>query len=380
MEAIILAGGFGTHPAHLAADVPKPMAPVAGRPFLRYLLDHLQKSGVERVILAVGNQQEGIRNFFGGSYRGMELVYSFEDMPLGTGGALRKALRLCREERVFVVSGDTYFDVKLQEMRKVSSPLVVAVKKLQNVSLYGTVAVQDGRITGFAEKQPCTEGLVNGGVYLLSRQLLENMPEQFSFEKDVLEAKIWEIPMMTFESAGSFLTIGIPEDNAAAQETLKRLAPANKAAFFDRDGTINVDVRYLHQPEDLKFMDGMPEFIRKWNDWGYWVIVVTNQAGIARGYYTEAEMHALHRYMNEKLSKYGAHIDAFYFCPHHPDVTGPCHCRKPEPGMIEQAIREFDLDPAQCILFGDQPWDLKAGEACGIKGYYAGTTAKDTAD
>ena len=81
-------------------------------------------------------------------------------------------------------------------------------------------------------------------------------------------------------------------------------------------------------------------------------------------------MRALHRYMNERLSEYGAHIDAFYFCPHHPDFTGPCHCRKPEPGMIEAAIREFDLDPAQCILFGDQPWDMEAGQRCGIYGVF----------
>lgn len=95
---------------------------------------------------------------------------------------------------------------------------------------------------------------------------------------------------------------------------------------------------------------------------------MTNQAGIARGYYGEKEMRALHRYMNERLAEYGAHIDAFYYCPHHPEITGPCHCRKPEPGMIEDAIREFDLDPAQCILFGDKPWDVEAGEKCDVFG------------
>ena len=116
------------------------------------------------------------------------------------------------------------------------------------------------------------------------------------------------------------------------------------------------------------FIDGMPEFIRKWNDWGYKVIVVTNQAGIARGYYAEEDMHILHRYMNKRLKECGAHIDAFYFCPHHPDITGPCYCRKPEPGMIEQAIREFDLDPEQCILFGDKEWDIEAAKRAKIYG------------
>lgn len=142
-----------------------------------------------------------------------------------------------------------------------------------------------------------------------------------------------------------------------------------KAAFFDRDGTINVDVHYLHKKEDLVFIEGMPQLIRKFNEWGYLVIVVTNQAGIARGYYTKEDMDQLHAYMNEELKRIaGAHIDAFYFCPHHPDITGPCSCRKPEPGMLEQAIRDFDIDVTQSILFGDQPWDMEAAKRCGILG------------
>lgn len=151
----------------------------------------------------------------------------------------------------------------------------------------------------------------------------------------------------------------------------------NKAAFFDRDGTINVDVHYLYKKEDLQFIEGMPQFIRMWNEWGYKVIVVTNQAGIARGYYTEAQMHVLHQYMNEQLNLYGAHIDAFYFCPHHPDFTGPCHCRKPEPGMLEQAIADFDIDVSQSILFGDKPWDLEAANRCGINGYLINCTLNE---
>lgn len=143
----------------------------------------------------------------------------------------------------------------------------------------------------------------------------------------------------------------------------------NKAAFFDRDGTINVDVNYLYKKEDMKFIDGMPQFIKKWNDWGYKVIVVTNQAGIARGLYTQEDMNLLHEFMNEELKKYGAHIDAFYFCPHHPDFTGICKCRKPATGMIEQAIKDFDIDVNQSILFGDKSWDVEAGEKCGIKSF-----------
>ncbi len=367
-EAIILAGGFGTRLAHIVSDVPKPMASVCGRPFLRFILDDLQEKGVEKVILAVGYKWETIRDCFGEHYRGMQLRYSVEDTPLFTGGAIKKALAQCTNERVLVVNGDTYFDVELGKLYETEAPVVIALKRMRDFSRYGTVCMQDGQITGFCEKQPCKEGLINGGIYLLHREILSDMSDRFSFEADFLEQKVSALTMHGVESEGYFIDIGVPEDYALAQESLRPLVKRHKAAFFDRDGTINVDVHYLHRPQELQFIDGMPEFIRKWNEWGYKVIVVTNQAGIARGYYTEDDMHVLHRCMNQRLSEYGAHIDAFYFCPHHPDFTGPCHCRKPKPGMIEEAIREFDLDPAQCILFGDKPWDIEAGECCGVKG------------
>ena len=367
MEAIVLAGGFGTRLAHIVSDVPKPMAPVCGRPFLRYILDDLQRQGIERVVLAVGYKREAICGFFGESYRGMELIYSAEETPLLTGGAIKKALRLCRDNRVFVINGDTYFAVNLREMVGVSAPVVVAVRHMTDFTRYGTVMVEKGRIVAFQEKRPCHEGLINGGIYLLDRLLLEEKAEdKFSFEEDVLEAECGALRIAAYESGGCFIDIGVPEDYVAAQKLMRAFAPVEKAVFFDRDGTINVDMHYLHRPEDLRFIDGMPQFIKKWNDWGYRVIVATNQAGIARGIYTEDDMRALHRYMNEQLKEYGAHIDAFYFCPHHPDFTGPCRCRKPEPGMLERAVREFDLDPAQCLLFGDQPWDVEAGRRCGI--------------
>lgn len=372
-EAVVLAGGFGTRLAHIIPDLPKPMAPVCGRPFLRYLLDHLQAQGVERVILAVGYQKEVIQDFFGKSYRGMEVLYSPEEAPLGTGGAIRQALALCREERVAVLNGDTYFDVQLSALEQVSleypGAVILAAKRMYDFSRYGGLALEGARVTAFREKAPCQEGLINGGVYLLAKTALEGFPEaQFSMETDVLEPFAAAGRVLAVEQSGYFIDIGIPEDYATAQETMKALAPVHKAAFFDRDGTINVDVHYLHRPKDLIFLDNMPQFMSKWKNWGYKIIVVTNQAGIARGYYTEEEMRALHRYMNARLAEYGAHIDAFYFCPHHPEITGPCACRKPEPGMLEAAIREFDLDPAQCILFGDKPWDVEAGERCGVRG------------
>ena len=141
----------------------------------------------------------------------------------------------------------------------------------------------------------------------------------------------------------------------------------NRAAFFDRDGTINVDIGYLHRPEDIEFIRGVPELIRKYNDEGYLVIVITNQSGIARGMFTEEDMHRVHAAMNRRLrNEYGAHIDAFYFCPHLPEITGECDCRKPKPGLFLRAIKDYDIDPAQSVSYGDSKRDKAASYAAGI--------------
>ena len=152
----------------------------------------------------------------------------------------------------------------------------------------------------------------------------------------------------------------------------------NKAIFFDRDGTLNVDVHYLHDPRDFVWTPGAIEAIRWANEHGYLVIVVTNQSGIARGYYDEAAVHHLHDWMNTELEKHNAHIDAFYYCPHHtegklPAYTKSCDCRKPAPGMILRAIREHDIDPAASWMFGDGARDVTAAANAGVRGVrYAG--------
>lgn len=141
----------------------------------------------------------------------------------------------------------------------------------------------------------------------------------------------------------------------------------NKAAFFDRDGTINVDTGYLYEPEKLQFIPGIPELIKKYNDEGYLVIVITNQSGIARGMFTVEQMERFNAHLNRRLQgEYGAHIDAFYYCPHLPEITGECDCRKPKSGLFFKAMADYDIDPAASLSFGDSPRDEQASRAAGI--------------
>ncbi len=226
-EAVVLAGGFGTRLRSVVADLPKPMAPVRGRPFLAYVLDELLTQGIERVVLAVGYKAEAIRDYFGDQYAGLELVYSVEEEPLGTGGGIRQAVGLCTSEAVFVLNGDTYFSVAFERLfnrfAAAESLLTIALKEMHDFDRYGTVLVNDaGVITGFREKRPMAAGLINGGVYLMRSSLFElkSLPDRFSFEQEILEAEYRRGRFHAEIFDGYFIDIGIPEDYERAQGEL----------------------------------------------------------------------------------------------------------------------------------------------------------------
>ncbi len=145
----------------------------------------------------------------------------------------------------------------------------------------------------------------------------------------------------------------------------------SKAVFFDRDGTINVDTGYLHEPEKLRFIKGVPELIQRYRAEGYLIIVITNQSGIARGLYTLKQMEQLHAIMNDRLRReFGTQIDAFYYCPHLPEITGECRCRKPKPGLFLDAMKDFNIDMSQSISIGDSLRDEQASRAAGVNHFY----------
>lgn len=233
MEVIILAGGLGTRLRSEVKDVPKCMAPVAGKPFLWYLLTYLRRYPVSRVILSVGYLREVIKDWIAanGSQFPYEIGYAVEEVPLGTGGGIRLALDKCRDENVVVLNGDTFFDVGLDRFMgaHVDSPasITIAMKPMRDFDRYGRVIVDetDGRIKRFCEKEPCAEGLINGGVYAISRKHLDlsELPEKFSFEKEVLESESARGNVYGYISDGYFIDIGIPEDYHKADREFPQL-------------------------------------------------------------------------------------------------------------------------------------------------------------
>ena len=226
MQAIILAGGQGQRLRSVVRDVPKPLAPVAGRPFLAYLLDLLERNGVTDVIIAVGYLSEHIEREFGARWGSLALRYSVETEPLGTGGALRKALGMVERYPVVAMNGDTYVAVDLQAMLaehvRAGSRLTVAVRHVTNNDRYGRVEVEAGRIVGFAAGSHHTPGLVNCGVYLFGENLLDDpsLADRFSFENDFLASRVKALRPVASETAGYFIDIGVPEDFQRAQREL----------------------------------------------------------------------------------------------------------------------------------------------------------------
>lgn len=222
METIILAGGFGTRLSHIVSDVPKPMAPVANRPFLEYILEDYVAQGITKIILAVGYKYEIIQAHFGEEFHGVPLSYSIEDTPLFTGGAIQKAMSLSTEKQVFVVNGDTYFPVDLKEMYQKflemgKNPLI-SVKKIEDTTRYGAVTFSEtGEISVLSEKNQTGEGYINGGVYLLPNKSLMKDKTSFSLENEIFPKWLAEKKLFALESNAFFIDIGIEADYLKAQ-------------------------------------------------------------------------------------------------------------------------------------------------------------------
>lgn len=226
MEAIILAGGFGTRLQPIVKDVPKPMADVNGRPFLSYLTDYLIVQGVGKVLLSVGYKYEIIKSYFGFKYKSIDIEYVIENEPLGTGGAIREALKSVKGEEAIILNGDTFFNLDLKKMVNFhsahNSMVTIAVKPMCNFDRYGTVILKGDRIIGFKEKSFKDSGFVNGGVYVVNKGIFDSFKQHnnFSFEVDFLQKNADKSNLNAFLSDSYFIDMGIPEDYAKAQKEL----------------------------------------------------------------------------------------------------------------------------------------------------------------
>lgn len=227
-ECIILAGGLGTRLRSEVSDLPKCMAPVAEKPFLHWVLQYLLAQKISNFVLSVGYMHESIESYIAKEYKDLPVTFSIETEPLGTGGAVKKALQLCTEENVLVINGDTLFEADLQRLYNYhlenKAACTLALKPMENFDRYGVVITDEANtILSFQEKKYTETGLINGGIYILNATAFKqlHLPEKFSFEKDYLEKYTGSHKMIGIPDTGYFIDIGIPEDFKKANRDLK---------------------------------------------------------------------------------------------------------------------------------------------------------------
>lgn len=372
-QAVILAGGRGTRLGEITRHTPKPLLQVNGQPFITLLMDELRRYGFDNIVLLVGNHgatfERAMANYPTPDMR-VEMVP--EPEPAGTAGALVHAADILKP-RFLLLNGDSFFDFNILNLvtAKSAQPWIarIALRHLKNSGRYGAVQMTGRNITQFGEKSSLGPGLVNGGIYWLKREIINEIDAPpCSLETDILPNLASKNLLHGQVFEGNFIDIGVPADLERGRKVMAdwRNRPA---AFLDRDGVLNMDRGYVHNRKDFEWTAGAKRAIKLLNDRGYWVFVVTNQAGIARGYYDAADLDRLHRWMNADLRKIGAHIDRFYHCPHHPDISGECDCRKPNPGMLKQAMRDWPIDLPRSFMIGDKSTDMEAAKRSNVTGH-----------
>jgi D-glycero-D-manno-heptose 1,7-bisphosphate phosphatase len=379
-QALFLVGGRGTRLGALSANTPKPMQEIApGVRFLDLLLENAARMGFSDIVLLAGHLGEQVESAYNGRAIGEATIRVVrESEPMGTGGALAQAAHVL-DETFVLLNGDSFFDINLRALTAAPLPAGggrLALRMVDDTSRYGSVKLDGTNVAAFIEKNPDVSGpgLINGGIYYLGRDLVDRIAAPSSIETDVFPDLVREGRLEGVPFDGYFLDIGLPETLAQAQRETAALR-MRPAAFLDRDGVLNEDRGYTHRVADLAWMPGAKSAIRLLNDRGYRVIVVTNQAGVARGYYDEPAVLDFHAAMQEQLAPDGAYIDAFYHCPYHADGCVPAFTvdnhpdRKPNPGMLLQAMTDWSVDKAGSFLIGDSATDIEAATRAGIPGH-----------
>lgn len=394
-QCAVLVGGLGTRLGAATATTPKPLLTVGGRPFLAWLLREVARYGITDVLLLIGHLSEvlqaSLQDLRERLPRAMALAVSEEPVRAGTGGALHHA-REHLHDSFLLLNGDSLFDCDLAPLL-VPEPGVMgrlALRRLADASRYGVAELDGDRVTAFrerpapganrdgsaganAERFAGLPGLINGGVYRLDRRVVDRTAPVCSLERDVLPGLARDGLLRGTESAGWFIDIGVPPDLERAQSELPRHL-ARPALFLDRDGVCNIDHGWVGTRDRFEWMPGAKAAIRLAHASGWHVFVVTNQSGVARGLYDEAAVRDLHRWMLEEALHAGGTIDDVRYCPFHPEAAVPAYrrsssWRKPEPGMILDLLRAWDLDPGRCALVGDQGTDMAAAAAAGVAGH-----------
>lgn len=408
MKTVIMAGGKGTRIQSVASDIPKPMIKINKIPVLEREILSLRDQGFKDLIITVSHLGSIIIDYFGnGSKFGVKIQYYDEKTPLGNAGALFK-LRDQLTEPFLLLNADAIFDVDFKRFVTFhySHGGLVTLFTHPNNHPYDSgliIADKNGMVEKWLAKEDARpryyRNRVNAGLHVIDPKVLDQItvdvnmigtinPKtgkmfKIDLDRQILKPLSGTGKMFCYDSPEYVKDMGTPErfqqvekDFMEGKVEAKNLSKKQKAVFLDRDGTINVYKGFLRNIEEFELIPGIETAIKKINDSGYLTIVVTNQPVIARGEIKWNELEEIHNKMETELGKAGAYLDRIYFCPHHPhrgyegeivELKIDCDCRKPKPGMLLKAAKDFNIDLTQSFMVGDSDNDIKAGIAAGCK-------------
>lgn len=395
MKIVIIAGGQGTRIASVNSEIPKAMIPVCGKPIIEHEVEMCKRYGYTDFLFIIGHMGDQISSYFGdGEKWGVKIAYYQETQPLGTAGALGYLKDELKED-FFVFYGDTIVDFDMKAMlayhqaKKADATLFLH----PNDHPFDSDIVDldaDGKVRRFYNK-PHEEGfisrnIVNAALFIFSPKILTQIEVgvKSHIEKNVLPRCLENgMNLYGYVSFEYIKDMGTPERYYAVCDDVRsgkvtRLNRSNKrpAIFLDRDGTISKEVNLLSKPEQLELIEGAAEAIRLINKSDYLAVIVTNQPVIARNLCSLEELEFIHATLETMLGKEGAYVNAIYYCPHHPDKGYPeerpeykivCECRKPKPGMLIKAAKDWNIDLSNSYMIGDSDRDLKVGQNAGCK-------------
>jgi histidinol-phosphate phosphatase family protein len=406
----ILAGGSGTRLIERSGGLPKPMVRIFGKPLLQYQIELCRKFSFNEIVLLVHYEHSIISDYFGdGKNFGISISYSIEESPRGTSGALHDSLHLL-DNQFILLYGDTYFDLDLRKLwaahlkSKADATLVLH----PNDHPYDSdlVDLDSNHLVKYIFPYPHpgfvrVKNMVNAALYVLNKEGLDVVTPNTG--KGDIAKQMFPSMLTLGRRLYGYITpeyikdMGTPERlDSVIEDILKgipdKLSERNyrAAVFLDRDGTINKELNYLSSADQLEILPGAGSAIRQLNKNGILTILVTNQPVVARGEISLEELNSIHGHLEWMLGNEGAFLNKIYFCPHHPhkgfdgevsELKVVCSCRKPEPGLLNQACSEFKIDRRLSWMIGDTTSDIEAGRRAGLrtillKTGYAGQDAK----
>ena len=400
MKTVIMAGGKGTRISSVASDIPKPMIQVEGKPVLEHEIECLREQGFDDIIITVSHLGNIIMDYFGdgsaispvtGKTFGVHIEYYFEEQPLGNAGALFQ-IKDKLDSDFLLLNADAMFDVdfnRFVDFHKSHGGLVTLFTHPNSHPYDSGVIIADEHgaverwLTKEDDRPKYYRNCINAGLHVISPKILETdiMTSKVDLDRQLLKPLAGTGKMFCYNSPEYVKDMGTPdryysvcEDFKEGRVKGKNLVNKQKAVFLDRDGTINKYIGFLRDLDDFELIDGVASAIKAINVSGYLAIVVTNQPVIARGEVSFEELQEIHNKMEKLLGEQAAYLDAIYYCPHHPhkgyegerpELKIECDCRKPKPGMLLQAAKDFNIDLEHSWMIGDGENDIAAGKNAG---------------